>query len=187
MADYARTYRVESTNIRIVLGDITKSDTDAIVNAANESLLGGGGVDGAIWAAAGAHEMYDQCKGLGGCKPGDAKITDGCNLPARYVIHTVGPRYYQCGEEESGKLLSSCYRRALELAEENRCKTITFPAISCGVFGYPLQDAIRIAYDSCVEYGGNFEIIDLIFIFEDDYEEAIKSINAHLNDTANAK
>ena len=181
MTEYEKIYPIDGTNIRIVCGDITKADTDAIVNAANENLLGGGGVDGAIWTAAGIREMFEQCKDLGGCEPGDAKITDGCNLPARYVIHAVGPRYYQLDEKESERLLRSCYKRAFELARENGCKTIAFPAISCGVFGYPLDDAIIVAYDACISSGSDFDIIDLIFLFDEDYDKAVETIKSHIS------
>lgn len=179
--EYDKAHAIDGTNIRIVLGDITRADTDAIVNAANERLLGGGGVDGAIWMAADQDKMYMQCKDLGGCKPGHAKITDGCDLPARYVIHAVGPRFYELGEEESEKLLTGCYRESLELAEANGCKTITFPAISCGVFGYPLDAAIAVAYRTCLEYGSGMDAIDLIFLFEDDYANAVDALEAYLD------
>ena len=179
--EYEKAHAIDGTNIRIVLGDITRADTDAIVNAANERLLGGGGVDGAIWMAAGPDKMYAQCKGLGGCRPGHAKITDGCDLPTRYVIHAVGPRFYELGEEESEKLLTGCYRESLELAEANGCKTITFPAISCGVFGYPLDVAIAVAYRTCLEYGSGMDAIDFIFLFEEDYEDAVDALESYLD------
>lgn len=179
--EYEKAHSIDGTNVRIVLGDITKAETDAIVNAANERLLGGGGVDGAIWMAAGPDKMYAQCKDLGGCDPGHAKITDGCDLPARYVIHAVGPRFYELGEEESEKLLTGCYRESLELAEANGCRTITFPAISCGIFGYPLDAAIAVAYQACLEYGSGMNAIDLIFLFDDDYEDAVDALESYLD------
>lgn len=179
--EYDKAHAIDGTNIRIVLGDITRADTDAIVNAANERLLGGGGVDRAIWMAAGPDKMYAQCKGLGGCRSGHAKITDGCDLPARYVIHAVGPRFYELGEEESEKLLTGCYRESLELAEANGCRTITFPAISCGVFGYPLDAAIAVAYRACLEHGSGMDAIDLIFLFEDDYDDAVDALESYLD------
>ena len=121
--------------ISIIKGDITELATDAIVNAANESLLGGGGVDGAIHAAAGP-DLVDACRPLGGCEAGEAKITDGFELPSKKVIHAVGPRAYALSEEEAERKLKSCYRVGLELAVEHGLKSVAFPAISTGVFGY---------------------------------------------------
>ena len=130
-------------------GDITRMEVDAIVNAANTSLLGGGGVDGAIHRAAGP-QLLAECRSLGGCPTGEARITGGYNLPAKHVIHTVGPVY--SGRPLDARLLAACYRNSLQLAVDNRVRTIAFPAISCGVYGYPIKDACHIAIRTCCEF-----------------------------------
>ncbi len=135
--------------LRVVQGDITRVEADAIVNAANSRLLGGGGVDGAIHRAAGPG-LLDECRGLGGCPSGEARITGGYNLTARHVIHTVGPVYH--GRPQDARLLSACYQNSLALARENGLRRVAFPAISCGVYGYPIADACRIAVTTTVNF-----------------------------------
>ncbi len=130
-------------------GDITRLDVDAIVNAANSSLLGGGGVDGAIHRAAGPR-LLAECRGIGGCPTGEARITKGYRLPARHVIHTVGPIYR--GTPRDKELLTACYRNSLDLAVQHHLVSIAFPAVSCGVYGYPIEEACRIAVDTTVKF-----------------------------------
>ncbi len=135
--------------MELLQGDITRLQVDAIVNAANRSLLGGGGVDGAIHRAAGP-QLLAECKTLNGCETGQAKITAGYRLPARHVIHTVGPVYRQ--RPQDPQLLAACYRNSLELAVVHGLKTVAFPAISCGVYGYPPEKACAIAVDTVKDF-----------------------------------
>ena len=164
--------------IEINKGDITQLKVDAIVNAANTTLLGGGGVDGAIHRAAG-QQLLEECKKLGGCQTGEAKITSGYNLPAKCVIHTVGP-VWNGGKNNEDELLARCYRNSLNLALENGIKSIAFPAISTGVYRFPLERATKIAIDEVTKFLNNYnEMEKVIFVAFDDstyncYEEKLK-------------
>ena len=149
--------------IKLILGDITRQSTDAIVNAANSSLLGGGGVDGAIHRAAGP-ELLAECRQLGGCPTGEAKITGGYRLPPRRVIHTVGP-VWQGGGSNEDELLAHCYRNSLELAASHHLRTIAFPAISTGAYGFPIERATRIALRAVADFLDEDEAIgEVIFV-----------------------
>ena len=164
------------SKLEIHRGDITKLNVDAIVNAANTTLLGGGGVDGAIHRAAGP-ELLAECRTLGGCRPGEAKITRGYRLPARFVIHTVGP-IWRGGKHGEPETLANCYRNSLQVAVENGIKTIAFPAISCGAYGYPVQEAAQIALKTTRESLASKDKIDnVIFVlWGDDIYEAYRGL-----------
>ena len=161
-----------SARMVVVVGDITKLAVDAIVNAANRSLLGGGGVDGAIHRAAGPG-LLDECRTLGGCDTGDAKITGGYYLPADHVIHVVGP-IWSGGDADEDRLLARCYRRSLEVAAENELGTIAFPAISTGVYGFPVERAAHIAVRTVASFlGASPSIVEVIFCcFSEESAEA---------------
>lgn len=151
-----------TVKIELILGDITKLHVDAIINAANNSLLGGGGVDGAIHRAAGK-DLLDECRTLNGCKTGEAKITKGYNLPAQYVIHTVGP-IWRGGNNNEPELLASCYRNCLKTASENNIKTLAFPSISTGAYNYPTERAARIALTEINNYLSKNDTFEKIII-----------------------
>jgi len=157
--------------IEIIQADITTMVVDAVVNAANHTLLGGGGVDGAIHQAAG-HELLQECRTLDGCETGEAKLTKGYNLPAKYVIHTVGPVWHE-GQYHEDDLLAKCYENSLKLAVKHQCQTIAFPAISCGVYGFPILQAAEIAIrevTSFLKKHGSIEKVFLVCFSEDVYK-----------------
>ena len=147
--------------IEAVQGDITRQEVDAIVNAANQSLGGGGGVDGAIHRAAGADDLQQACASLGGCPTGDAKATPGFRLPARWIVHAVGPRYRD-GRHGEPELLASCYRRALEVADEVGARSVAFPALSTGIYGYPPDEAASIAVETLQSADTRVELVRLV-------------------------
>ena len=156
---------VSQSTLEIVQGDITQEETDAIGNAANSSLAGGGGVDGAIHRAAGWDELQAACRKLGHCDTGDAKITPGFRLPAKFVIHTVGP-VFRGGQHGERELLAACYRRSLEVAVEHGVRSIAFPAISTGVYGYPFEAATEVAARAVAEFLARSDAIGpVIFVF----------------------
>jgi O-acetyl-ADP-ribose deacetylase (regulator of RNase III) len=144
--------------IDLALGDITHQKVDAVVNAANRTLLGGGGVDGAIHRTAGP-QLLEECRRLGGCPTGEARITKGYQLPAKYVIHTVGP-VWRGGHQQEDELLRNCYVNSMKLAAENHVKTIAFPSISTGAYGFPIERAARIAVTTVAEYLDSLRVIE---------------------------
>ncbi|RSD33731.1 MAG: Appr-1-p processing domain protein [Methanohalophilus sp.] len=165
--------------IRIIKGDITEQEVDAIVNAANNSLLGGGGVDGAIHKAAGP-KLLDECRTLNGCATGEAKITHGYNLPAKWVIHTVGPVWHG-GNNEEDRMLAKCYSNCLKLAAEEGIKTIAFPAISTGVYHFPIPRAAEIAINEVIDFLQETPVFDrILFVCFND--ETFSNFNRVLNE-----
>jgi O-acetyl-ADP-ribose deacetylase (regulator of RNase III) len=167
--------------IEVILGDITKINTDAIVNAANTTLLGGGGVDGAIHRAAGP-ALLEECRKLGGCPTGQARITRGYRLPAKFIIHTVGP-VWRGGNDNEDQLLASCYRNSLKLAVEHGIKTIAFPSISTGAYRFPVKRAAKIAINEIKHFLANDDSIEKVYIvcFDpqtmDAYREALSDVS----------
>lgn len=171
--------QINQARLELVQGDITQQDTDAIVNAANSSLLGGGGVDGAIHAAAGPG-LLAECRTLHGCQTGDAKITRGYQLKARHVIHTVGPIFH--GSPRDAESLASCYRRSLQLADANRLLSVAFPSISTGAYGYPVEQAAPVALRAVIDYLDTHTGIELVrFVLYDQhtfqaYQQALERL-----------
>lgn len=162
--------------IEHVQGDITKLHVDVIVNAANETLLGGGGVDGAIHRAAG-EDLYYECLQLDGCEPGNAKVTKGYRLPAKYIIHTVGP-IWEDGYQNEPAVLASCYRKSLMLAANLGARSIAFPAISCGVYGYPIRDAQELAIKTIASHTGALPMRVILCTFDDETTEITRDVLA---------
>jgi O-acetyl-ADP-ribose deacetylase (regulator of RNase III) len=165
--------------LTVIQSDITTINTDAIVNPANETLLGGGGCDGTIHNVAGS-DLLKECRTLGGCKKGEAKITKGYNLPTKYIIHTVGPIYGQESGKENG-ILTNCYINCFELAKDNKIKTIAFPCISTGCYKFPKDEAAKIAIKVAKQYIDSFEKIFFVCFSELDYKIYQKLINSDNN------
>lgn len=162
--------KIGNSTLRLVRGDITAQNTEAVVNAANKRLAPGGGVAGAIHRAAGSR-LWEECKKLGGCGTGEAKLTKGYNLSADYVIHTVGPVY--SGSADDPKNLSSCYQKSLALAEEHGIKSVSFPALSTGAFGYPVKDAAEVAFQTVIDYlkaGSEISLVSFVLYGKDSFE-----------------
>jgi O-acetyl-ADP-ribose deacetylase (regulator of RNase III) len=171
---------INKSRLELVAGDITKQDTEAIVNAANSRLAGGGGVDGAIHRAGGP-EIMEECKRIGGCPTGEARITTGGRLKARYVIHTVGP-VYKGGTKGEAELLSSCYKNSLDIAREAGIKSIAFPSISTGAYGYPMADAARLAIKTVIDYlNAHTEIylVRIVLFGHEAYETHERALKEH--------
>lgn len=165
-------------SVKIIRGDITKISCDAIVNAANSTLLGGGGVDGAIHKAAGKRLLLE-CMTLGGCKVGQAKVTKGYKLPCKYIIHTVGPKW-KGGDKGEEELLRSCYAESIRLAAENGCKSVAFPLISAGIYGYPKEQALLVAVDCIKRNTENIDMDVTIVIFDKDIFDIAKELFSEL-------
>jgi O-acetyl-ADP-ribose deacetylase (regulator of RNase III) len=169
---------INKSRLQFVVGDITAQDTEAVVNAANSQLAPGGGVAGAIHRAAGPG-LWEECRKLGGCRTGEAKISGGHSLPNRYVIHTVGPVYRGTGDDPV--LLRSCYLNSLRLADENGIKSISFPALSTGIFGYPVDKAALVAIRTIEEYlegDTNIELVRMVLYDEASHREHVKALEA---------
>lgn len=174
-----KTLKINGKNLELIEGDITLQATDAIVNAANSGLRGGGGVDGAIHRAGGP-EIMEQCRKIGGCPPGEAVITTGGKLKAKYVIHTVGPIWHG-GDKGEPNLLKNAYRNSLLLAEKNDIKSISFPSISTGVYGYPVSEASTTALKTVIEFlkgTTSIELVCLVLFGEENYKVYEKNLNS---------